>query len=299
MAFNVSLISPYTNETAQGLIRKAVLTGNTFDLVTVVPGVKYKEALNIMSNTVTVAAASCGWTPAGNVAFTQRDIEVVALEVKDALCEKTLEKYWMGQMMKPGAPKDEELGAVLADSYVEGVKVKNEHLVWQGSKSQSPADLVDGFLAVLQGEAYVPCSAAATNTASDIIAHVNLMIAAAPEVLSTLPDLTMFMSIANFRMYVQAIADKNYFAVPANVGTELSFTNPLNGVRFVGVAGLSGSTKLVLTYAANLVIGTDLVNEEEKFDIWYSRDNDEVRVNIQYKLGTQIQFPELVVYNQA
>jgi len=257
--------------------------------------------LNILDNTVTVAAATCGWNAAGSVAFSQRDITVTALEVKDALCEKTLEKYWMGQMMKPGAPKDEELGSVLADSYVEGVKVKNEKLIWLGDTAGSPADLVDGFLSILTTDGnYVPVTAAAgPHTQATIIAHVNAMITAAPEVLSTLPDLTMFMSISNFRMYCAAIADKNYFAVPATVGTELSFVNPLNGVKFVGVAGLSGSDKFVLTYASNLVIGTDLVNEEEKFDIWYSRDNDEVRVNIQYKLGTQVQFPELVVLNQA
>jgi len=54
---------------------------------------------------------------------------------------------------------------------------------------------------------------------------------------------------------------------------------------------------MLLTYGANLVVGTDLLNEEEKFDIFYSRDNDEVRVNIQWKIGTQIYFPEYVVVN--
>lgn len=304
MAFNVSAIDAYTNEPAQGLIKKAVLAGNTMDYVTVVPGIKYKEALNILNNTVTIAAASCGWNPAGTVAFTQRDIEVTALEVKDALCEKTLEKYWMGQLMSPGAPKeDNQLGPILAQSYVDGIQVENEKNIWQGVKGSTAVGVpnkINGFLQVLDSEDYVGVTAAAgPHTAANIVAHVDAMVEAAPEVLGTLPDYTMFMSIANFRLYVAAIAKLNLFAVPALVGTQLEFTNPINGVKFVGIPGLSGSASLVLTYAANLVVGTDLVSEEEKFDIWYSRDNDEVRVNIQYKLGTQVQFPELVVLNQA
>ena len=303
MAFNVASINAYTNETAQELIKKAVLAGNTMDYVTVVPGIKYKEALNILDNTVTIAAASCGWSPAGTVTFSQRDIEVTALEVKDALCMKTLEKYWMGQMMKPGAAKDNELGPILAQSYTDGIKVENEKNIWLGVKGSTALGVpneFDGFLEVLSGESYVGVTAAAgPHTASDIVAHVDAMIVAAPEVLGTLPDYTMFMSIANFRMYVAALAKLNLFAVPVLVGTQLEFVNPLNGVKFVGIPGLAGSASFVLTYAANLVIGTDLINEEEKFDIWYSRDNDEVRVNIQYKMGTQVQFPELVVLNQA
>lgn len=303
MAFNVSGINAYTNETAQGLIKQAVLAGNTMDYVTVVPGIKYKEALNILDNTVTIAAATCGWSPAGSVAFTQRDIEVTALEVKDALCEKTLEKYWMGQLMKPGAAKDDQLGPILAQSYVDGIKVENEKNIWLGVKGSTAVGVpnkIDGFLEILSGESYVGVTAAAgPHTSANILAHVDAMIAAAPEVLSTLTDLTMFMSVSTFRILASALADKNYFNVNTNIGTALEFVNPINGVKFVGVPGLAGSTSLVLTYASNLVIGTDLVNEEEKFDIWYSRDNDEVRVNIQYKLGTQVQFPELVVLNQA
>ncbi len=47
MSFNVSSINPFVNETAQGLIKKAVLTGKSLDLLTVVPGIKYIVNLGI------------------------------------------------------------------------------------------------------------------------------------------------------------------------------------------------------------------------------------------------------------
>lgn len=303
MAFNVSQITAFTDETSQALITKAVLKGRTLDYVTVVPGIKGTQALNIMDNTITISAEACGWNPAGNVAFTQRDITVTALKVNDALCPATLEAYWVGQKMKAGYADDAQLGPVLANSYVEKVQVANESNYWLGVKGSTAVGVpnkIDGFLEVLSGEAYVGVTASAGPfTVSTIKDKVDLMINAAPEVLSTFSDLTMFMSIGDFRLYTQAIAEKNYFAVPANVGTALEFVNPINGVRFVGIAGLAGSSKLILTYASNLVVGTDLDNEEEKFDIWYSMDNQEVRVAMHYKIGTQVQFPELVVINQA
>ena len=61
--------------------------------------------------------------------------------------------------------------------------------------------------------------------------------------------------------------------------------------------GLTGTNYIFGTYAENMVVSTDLTNEEEKFDIWYSQDNDEVRVNIQWKIGVQIYFPQFVVTN--
>lgn len=300
MSFNISQINPFVNETAQGLIKKAILTGRTFEFATVVPGIKYKEALNILDNTVTIAAASCGWNPAGSVAFKQRDIEVVGMEVKDALCEKTLEKYWLGQLMTAGSPKSEEVGPILADSYVEKIKAENEHLLWQGNTAGTPSDLMNGFLTVLDLDGnYIPvATAAGPHAANTIVTHVDAMVAKMPEVLYKLGPV-MYMSNANFRLYIAAMASANLYHVNPATGVANEWVNPINGVTFRGIDGLTGSDALLITYDANLVIGTDLVNEEEKFDIWYSRDNDEVRVNIQWKLGTQVQFPELTVLNQA
>ena len=47
MAFSVSGLTKFTDEVSQGLVRKAVATGRTIDLVKVIPGIKYKETLNL------------------------------------------------------------------------------------------------------------------------------------------------------------------------------------------------------------------------------------------------------------
>jgi len=53
---------------------------------------------------------------------------------------------------------------------------------------------------------------------------------------------------------------------------------------------------MVCTNLDNIFVGTDLANEEEDTKFWYSEDNDEVRFRMTMKYGTQIAFPDQVVY---
>lgn len=300
MAFNVSSIDPYVNETASELISKAVATGKTLDLVTILPGVKYKQALNFLDNSVSIQPASCGFTSNGSVSFKQREVEVTALEVKEDLCQKTLEQYWMAQAFKPGAPKENEIGAVLADSYVKNIKASNEYSIWQGNLDSSPSiGQFNGFLALLADESdrVKVNSIRGPFTASTIIAAVDKMVAAIPEAILTQPDLTLFMSMSNYMLYTAALRTANLFHYNGENGAEFETYIPGTSVKAVGTTGLTANNSLVLTYASNLIVATDLANEEEKFDIFYSRDNDVLRVNIQYKMGVQVFYPEFCVTN--
>ncbi len=300
MAFNVSSISAYVNQTAQQLIKKAVATGKTIDLVTIVPGIKYKETLNILDNTVTVSNATCGFAgQAGAVAFKQREIAVTALEVKEYLCEKTLEQYFMGMWMKAGTPKDEELGAILADSYVEKIKESNELAIWKGSLTTPIFGKFNGFVHTLAAEATRVQVSAITGpfTSSTIIAAIDKMVAAIPEAILMKNDLTLFVSMANYNLYAAALRTANLFHYDGNVGSNFQMTIPGTPVQLIATHGLTGTDYMVLSSAANLVVGTDLLNETEKFDIHYSQDLDQVVVNIQWKLGVQVYFPEFCVCN--
>lgn len=298
MAFVVTGISAYTDQLSQDLVKAAVLTGRTMEKATIIPGVKYKTALNLLTNTVTVNAATCGWSPTGSVAFTQRDLTATALEVKETLCLKTLEQYWLGAKMKPGTPKDADLGQLLAESYVEKIKVQNELNLWQGNASASAYTKFDGFLKILSGSGTVATGALTTgHTVANIIQTVTSMSNAVPEDIQDRDDLTLFMSYANYNLYTSALMQANLYSYNGDEGLEHETRIPGKNITVSATKGLTGRPQMVLTYNANLVVGTDLLNEEEMFDIWYSKDNDEVRVNIHWKLGAQVYFPAHAVIN--
>jgi hypothetical protein len=46
---------------------------------------------------------------------------------------------------------------------------------------------------------------------------------------------------------------------------------------------------------SNLFLGTDLLNEEEKFEIFYAKEADQVRFVSEFKMGVNIAFPDEVV----
>jgi hypothetical protein len=41
-----------------------------------------------------------------------------------------------------------------------------------------------------------------------------------------------------------------------------------------------------------MIFGTDLLNEEERFEIFYAKEADEVRFVAEFKAGVQIAFPD-------
>lgn len=303
MAFNVSGISVYTDQTSQELIKKAIGSGRTLTKVSIVPGVKYKEALTILENTVTINGATCGFSPTGSVAFNQRIIAVTALELKDTVCPKILETMWMGQLMSPGAAKDIELGQIFADSYVEKIKVANEMNMWQGNASASAYTNFDGWVKLMEptaaGRVTATGALATGHDQTNIIGTVASMSAAIPEDIQDREDLTLFMSYANYDSYTSALIDKNLYNYNIENAMNHETKIPGKNVLVSATKGLSGTGRMILTYNKNLVVGTDMLNEDEKFDIWYSKDNDEVRVNIQWKLGVQVYFPSYVVCNWA
>lgn len=306
MAFDVSTLTPYVNETAEALIAKAVATGKTIDLVTVQPGIKYKETVNILDNTITVQDGDCGFTPYGDVNIKQREIEVYPLKINDELCEQDLEKYFLGMKMSAGTPKTEELGAILADSYVKEVQKYNELNIWKGKLTTPTYGKIEGFISILGSEATrvtptlgTPDEMPGPFTSSTIINVVNQMVASIPEEILDRTDLKLFLSMANFNLYTSALRTANQYITPAvgANGTNFTYYVPGTNVELVATYGLTGTDYMVLTYAKNLIVGTDLLNENEKFDISYNPYTYKVQVAIFWKLGTQVQFPEFCVCN--
>ena len=46
----------------------------------------------------------------------------------------------------------------------------------------------------------------------------------------------------------------------------------------------------------NLYIGTDLLNEQDRFELFYAKEADEMRFVVEFKFGVQVAFPDEVVF---
>ena len=67
---------------------------------------------------------------------------------------------------------------------------------------------------------------------------------------------------------------------------------PGSNIKLIAVNGLNGTYDLYAGRLAHFIFGTDLLNEEERFEIFYAKENDQVRFVVEFKAGVQIAFPD-------
>ena len=299
----------FTDEMKELLLAKMVFEGRTAELVKVIPGVKRAITLNLLANSATPTTATCGWTPNPSnkyVSLDQKELAVLPLEVKDAICPKDFEQLYLGMYMKNN--KEVPFEELIADSYVNKVKNYDEKLIWDGDGvNKGLLTLINTDATVIDASSTVSL---ANNTAIDAINA--LLAAATPDILMH-ENKVVLTSYAMFNAYASELRAANLYMQPNYVngeganyemyipGTDIcliaiaGMDNLVNATISIGFVVNSVKQPMVLTYADNIVLGTDMLNDEEMFDMWYSRDNDEVRVNIQYKLGWNFYFGDHIV----
>lgn len=289
MAINVSALPSYVEEKKLGLIRKAVIGARTVEECNLQTGIKGDTALNLLVTDVTLGDGSnCGWEEAGTSTISQRVLKAHPYKVNMAFCDKTLLKTWMNYDVRLAAgqktlPFEEDF----INGVVEDVQAKLEKQLWQGT---------DGFAEILAAATLAGTySAGASDSATKII---NSTYALIPSAAFEKGDVIMFVGYDTYRTYIQElIANGNLVItnVLNDVAMPSSVLIPGTNVRVTPVAGLDGQAyKAVASYRDNFVYGTDLADDNEKFDFWYSQDNREFRLAIEFTAGVQIAYPDLV-----
>ena len=311
MAFVVSGLTNYTKETQLELLVKAMFSSKTASLLQgagqVIPGIKSAEALPLLSSDVFFQADGCGYSASGNTTISQRVLTVGKVKVEETLCPKTLETKFTQQGLAAGSPVDlgvfqDQIGAEKAGKIAEAI----ETAIWQGSLSGSGNNSKwDGFLTILtalgfggagdpvKGNVADAYTSITSSNIDDIIATIYSVI---PAALLGKPDLMIAMGTDTFRLYRTWLVGANLFHYAATETAEMEIVDPITGIKIYGLNGMNGTNKIVAGLWSNLFIGTDMMNEEEEYKFWYSQDNDEVRYRATFKYGTQIAFPEQIVY---
>lgn len=337
MAYNstviTSALTKYVDELSMDLVREMVLQGRTQQFISVQTGVKYADALNIMTSNLVVQPAGCGLISAsGSVTLTQANLQVCPLMVEEQICmlgNNSLEQYWTGMSMKKGSYYDELGPEVFAKQYVadkvDKIQGVIDDLIWVGSSTgvtystDSNMTQCNGFLKLIDttyknsvytvgatnstfpiSNGYTFSGAITTNNAIDV---VDAMASTLPQDLWDQDDLILFLSYAQFRTYVRALRGSNpiaynFPALESDGSLAYSIYHPGTNIRLVATRGLKGSTRMILTSAKNLYFGTDLQTDYESFRIWKSEDFNSIFFRAIWKQGVQIAYPQYVVsYN--
>lgn len=300
MSFNVSALNDFNNELAGELLVKSVIAGSTAEFVTVKEGIKYKEPLNLQEVDLQIQDGfGCVTTETGSVSYTQRDLEVCQRSSHDGLCLRDLDKKYIGLLGPDGSyPETYAFAEEYANQLVANFQKKNDQFIW--TATTGAGDCVNGLNTLLaSGSATFVSSSAPTS--DNILGIIDEQLENLAVDVQDRDDLTVFMSIANFRKYIVGLRKaNNYYYDPNTVenrGSLLSAAHPFANLRVVGTVGLNGTDRIVMGPSRHIVIGTDLVSDLDNFQMWYDINGDKLKHRIVTKLGVQVAYPDFWVTN--
>ncbi len=312
MAFNVAALADYTEQNEALLVTSSVLGAKTASLIksagNVMVGVKSAETINIMdTDAIFQSGGSCGFTASGSTTFTQRTVTVGKIKVNEALCPKDLEAKYLQKALPTGSMYDSiPFEQEFAEKKANRIASQLETSIWQGDTASGNVNLnkFDGLVKLIGAASGVVAANASTYisgaplssiTAANVISIFDGIYKAIPAQVVAADDMTIFCGQDLFRTYTVALKNANQFHYSIDVKADSEFILPGTSIKVVAVQGLNGTDKAYALRLSNMFLGTDLLNEEEKFEIFYAKEADQVRFVSEFKMGVNIAFPDEIV----
>lgn len=320
MAFDVTALTNYTEENADVLVTSSVFNAKTQQLIiakgTVMTGIKSSKQIEIIdTDAVFQAGGTCGWNSSGTTTFTQRAVTVGKIKINESLCPKALETKWTQKALQIGShyekiPFEKEY----TDKKSARIAAQNEVGIWQGDTGSGNANLnkYDGLIKLItaasgsvvhaqfaSGTPYISGGPIFTSggaiTPDQAVFIVRGMYKAIPAQLTDKDDVVIFCGWDFYKTFGEGLLFKNWFHYDADQDATGEMTIPGTTIKLIAVHGLDGTNRLYALRMSNLFLGTDMEGEEDKWEMFYSRDNDEVRFRAEWKLGINFAFPDEIV----
>jgi hypothetical protein len=297
-SYVVSSITGFTDQVGGELLAKALIGATTPKYTTVRLGIKGTQQLNLLDSSPAFQAGACGWNASGTTTFSQRSITVCPERVNESLCPDDLYPTYQSLLLQPGETETSvPFENVIADLKVKQIQQRIEQKLWQATTAGG--DCFNGFknlistgtTGVANSSGVAFSSSAAYGVSGNPITEVDKLINALSDDAMSREDLVVFMSYANFRLYVQALTRANFFANyigGSDVTANMEAIHPNTNVKVIPTIGLASSNQVVIGPKAYMIVGFDLLSDHESMEVWYSKDFNEVRFRANYNYGAQI-----------
>lgn len=292
-------VPEYVSQNRLPLIAKTALKAKSASLFNLQTGIKTSAALNLLDTAVEFGdGTTCGWVEAGTQTLSQKILTTGPIKINMAYCDKEMLKYWTQYQVRVAAgqkelPFEEEfVGSVIKD-----VQSKIEKAIYLGDTDSADPNLdkFDGLIKILKDDAATVKVDSTTMTT----AYEKVMAAYTNLPANALEGASILVGADMFRSFVAELVEKNlYHFNPAGAVDEIVL--PGTTVKVISVNGLNGTSTIIAGQLdKNFFYGTDMVGDEEKFEFWYSQDNREFRLAIEFNAGVQVARAgeAVIVYN--
>ena len=300
MALDLNGLNSFNNEVAGEVIPKIIFEGYSTSILPIKTGIKHSEPLNIMDVDLVVQNGDCVSTPSGSLVATQKNITVQKRTSFDALCLDQLDRTYLGiSALSPGSYNESfALAQNYTDMIINKMKADDDKFLWNEDSGSVYAGL-GAQTTSAYGSVLVP-AATGSFTSDNALEKIDAMIEAIPAEIADRVDLTLWMSVANFRKYVTGLRKaNNYYFNPESVENRtgvLQMVYPFQNVKVVGTKGITGD-RLCIMPDQYSVVGVDLVSDETSFTLFFDQNEDKLKHRLKSKLGVAVAFNEFVVTN--
>jgi len=312
MSFTVSSLTNYTKENEAQLVSSSVLGAKTAALIksagNVMVGVKSAETINIMdTDAFFQAGGTCGWNASGTTTFTQRTVTVGKIKVQEALCPKALEAKYLQKALPTGSQYDSiPFEQDYSERKAKTIASQLETAIWTGDTASANGNLnkFDGFVKLIGAAAgvvdanvsgFISGAPLTSITAANVVSLFDGVYKAIPAKVVAADDMVIVCGQDTFRTYTIALKNANMFQYSIDVKADSEFILPGTNIKVVALQGLNSTNDVYAMRLSNLFLGTDLLNEEEKFEIFFAKEADEVRFAAEFKMGVNVAFPDEIV----
>lgn len=294
LSYNVQALPDYVDQMRPDLIAKSVIGAKSADLFTLMTGVKGPTALNLISSEIEFGdGATCGWDEAGATSLSQAVLTPRALKINMSICDKTLLSKWANYLVKVQANKldrDLPFEEYFLNDVIKNVKAGIETMIYTGDSTDTSVVEFDGLLNILAAGSPITT----TTTGGTAYQFVKDIAMAMPAKILDKDDLVILVGMDIYRSYIQDLVDSNFYHYdPANGENE--YMLPGTNIRVIGVNGLNSTDKGIGASLSNLFYGVNMEDGDEVFDLWYSKDNREFRLAIEFVAGVAVAFDNEVV----
>jgi hypothetical protein len=113
-------------------------------------------------------------------------------------------------------------------------------------------------------------------------------------------DVEIYCGYDHIKKLRRNLQNENNFHWTIDANGKFSMELPGTGTMIHSLPGLTNQHFIVAGRRSNFYIGADLKSDDEQFKLWYSEDDDKLKIRSKFRQGVQFAFgSELTVWNEA
>lgn len=302
--FDASNLAAWTEEKADEVAVRQVTEARTLDLINMFTDVKGSEKKPIIESDVTwQEGGTCATTPSGDDVIDQFDVTNYKVRIEKTYCVEKLADFFTRQVMTAGAVAENEnlpFEDILVNDFLKRHNLELDKAIWQGDRNLSGSTnlkFFDGFAtqfdasnAVIDANADLAYTSFSNSNIYAALEEVYRKTAETNYSLVMNENFTIFVNAKLFTYLKANYASKNFFHLTPDGGARTTLDLFGYQVAIEYVPGLDGKDAIYAGDRTKMYFVTDLMNDVSSFKIWYSEDDDAIKLRAKFRGGTAVPF---------